>query len=540
MNARVSLPAKAHLVGSGIASLAAAVYLVKDAGVVPEKITIYEAEAGFGGAMTKAMKTGPGTPTPPGFGYVLPATRILDREYRCTYDLFSHFRSVSDRQESIHEDVLEFNRTYPYEDGARLLDAAGRVVSSKHFGVSFADRVNLLLLLLRSEASLEGKPISDFFSLHFYESEFWIAWSSMMGPLPEHSAIEMRRYLVRFLHVLPDVLSMTSVWRMRMNQYDSVAAPLHDWLVGQGVSFETDAFVDDVEFDSNAGAVAATSMSVKSGAGDRTVAVDPEHDVVLMTLGSQVADMTIGSMTSAAQKRNPPGRSWALWAKIAATHPEFGKPEAFFGPDIVPHAMWVTFTVTTYEPTFYECLAMRTNSGSRQTGLVTLVDSPWLITVAPFPEPHFAGQSPLTKVWWGYGIHPMEAGRHVNGKAMHECSGSEILKETVLEFGFGDKLPAILASSDCVPCVLPYAGSVWMVRRKADRPKVIPDGAKNFAFIGQFCEIPKDTMFTMEYSVRSARTAVSGLFGLPDETPPVYEGWKDLRAVGAAIRTFLL
>ena len=539
MNARVSLPAKAHLVGSGVASLAAAFYLVKDAGLSPQKITVYEAEPGLGGAMVKGIDTGPGVPKPPGFGYVLPATRILDREYRCTYDLFSHFPSLTDRQQSLREDVLEFNRIYPYEDGARLVDAAGHVLSSKHFGVSFADRVNLLLLLLRPEASLEGKPISDFFSSHFYESEFWIAWSSMMGPLPEHSAIEMRRYLVRFLHVLPDVLSMTSVWRMRMNQYDSVAAPLHDWLVREGVRFETGAFVDNVTFDAEGGHIAVTSMSVMNGGAERIVPVDPERDVVLMTLGSQVADLATGSMAFPAKPPDAPGRSWALWARIAENHPEFGNPQAFFGPGVVPHAMWVTFTVTTCDPTFYECLAMRTGKGTRQTGLVTLVDSPWLITVVPFPEPHFLGQSPTTKVWWGYGIHPMEAGLHVD-KPMYECTGKEILTETILELGFGDKVPAILDASDCVPCVLPYAGSVWMVRRKSDRPKVIPDGAKNFAFIGQFCEIPKDTMFTMEYSVRSARAAVSGLFGLPDTTPPVYEGWKDLRAIGAAIRTFLL
>jgi oleate hydratase len=52
--------------------------------------------------------------------------------------------------------------------------------------------------------------------------------------------------------------------------------------------------------------------------------------------------------------------------------------------------------------------------------------------------------------------------------------------------------------------------------------------------------MPKDTMFTMEYSVRSARAAVSGLFGLPDSAPPVYDGRKDLRAIGGAIKTFLL
>ena len=144
-------------------------------------------------------------PALPRNAYVVPASRILEREYRTAFELFSHFASVSDPSESLDDDVHEFNARTPYEDTSRLVNKCGKVLSSRHFGISLADRINLIKLLLTPERKLEDRCISEFFTRHFYKSEFWLAWSTMMGPMPEHSAIEMRRYLMRFLHVLPDV-----------------------------------------------------------------------------------------------------------------------------------------------------------------------------------------------------------------------------------------------------------------------------------------------------------------------------------------------
>jgi len=67
-----------------------------------------------------------------------------------------------------------------------------------------------------------------------------------------------------------------------------------------------------------------------------------------------------------------------------------------------------------------------------------------------------------------------------------------------------------------------------MPRVKGDRPDVVPAGAKNFAFIGQFCEIPDDVVFTVEYSVRSAQMAVYKLLDIKKEIPPVFKGQHDV------------
>lgn len=286
------------------------------------------------------------------------------------------------------------------------------------------------------------------------------------------------------------------------------------------------------------GGLAAARIKVRSPAGEEQIPVAHEvenPDVVLMTLGSQLADMTVGKWDEAPGPS--PHQGGALWKKIAARHPEFGRPERFFGQDAHGAAEWVTFTVTMYGSTFLDCLARLTGVDAGRAGLITLADSPWKTTIAPCPKPHFKGEPAGATVMWGYSIFP-EA--QVGGKEMWKYTGKEILTETVHELGFDDHLSEILAQSECVPCRLPHANSVWMTRGHADRPGVHSDSA-NFAFIGQFCELPRDTMFTMEYSIRSAREAVSALFKLPARRPPpVYQGWRDPAAMAAAVKTFVL
>ncbi len=204
------------------------------------------------------------------------------------------------------------------------------------------------------------------------------------------------------------------------------------------------------------------------------------------------------------------------------------------------------FTVTATDRRFLDLLEAKSKVKPLRQGLVSVIDSPWLITVAPFRKPHFVGQPKGVWTWWGFSLcHDKKGdfdqpGEFVRRKITH-CSRSQILEETTEQLGFGSDKTHILESSACIPCLLPHAGSVWMKRKDADRPKVIPDGARNFAFLGQFCEMPKDTMFTMEYSVRSAWTAVEGLFKLDGFKPPaVYQGLEDKRAIDAVFERFVV
>ena len=83
--------------------------------------------------------------------------------------------------------------------------------------------------------------------------------------------------------------------------------------------------------------------------------------------------------------------------------------------------------------------------------------------------------------------------------------------------------------ANCTPTMMPYITAFFMPRRKGDRPDVIPDGCDNFAFLGQFAETPRDTIFTTEYSVRTAMEAVYGLCHVDRGVPEVWGSVYDVR-----------
>ena len=114
---------------------------------------------------------------------------------------------------------------------------------------------------------------------------------------------------------------------------------------------------------------------------------------------------------------------------------------------------------------------------------------------------------------------------------MSACTGREILTEILGQLRLQSSAPKILASAICIPCMMPFITSQFLRREKGDRPEVMPKGTKNLAFIGQFCELPEDVVFTVEYSIRSAQTAVYGLLGLKREPPAVYHGQFDPRVL---------
>ena len=68
-----------------------------------------------------------------------------------------------------------------------------------------------------------------------------------------------------------------------------------------------------------------------------------------------------------------------------------------------------------------------------------------------------------------------------------------------------------------------------MPRNDTDRPRVVPDGAVNFAFLGQFAETARDTIFTTEYSMRTGMEAVYTLLNVDRGVPEVWGSTYDVR-----------
>jgi myosin-crossreactive antigen len=110
-------------------------------------------------------------------------------------------------------------------------------------------------------------------------------------------------------------------------------------------------------------------------------------------------------------------------------------------------------------------------------------------------------------VLWGYGLSVDKPGDFVK-KPMSVCNGREIMTEIMGHLHMEADASKILESCVCIPCMMPFVTSQFLRRNKGDRPQVVPARSKNLAYIGQFCELPDDVVFTVEYSIRSAQTAV--------------------------------
>ena len=116
------------------------------------------------------------------------------------------------------------------------------------------------------------------------------------------------------------------------------------------------------------------------------------------------------------------------------------------------------------------------------------------------------------------------------GKTMPECNGMEMCEEWLYHMGVPEeKIPEMAAAATTIPVHMPYITSYFMPRALGDRPKVVPDHSKNLAFIGNFAETPRDTVFTTEYSVRTAMEAVYTLLDIDRGVPEVFASAFDVR-----------
>jgi oleate hydratase len=121
---------------------------------------------------------------------------------------------------------------------------------------------------------------------------------------------------------------------------------------------------------------------------------------------------------------------------------------------------------------------------------------------------------------------------------MDQCTGAEILEEVLGHLRF-DQKEAIIESSICIPCNLPYVNNIWLPCRRGDRPPVVPKRATNLGLIGQYVEVKRDIAFTFEYSTRTAWEAVYLLLRRGPAPPPVYQGQFDPKVLLAVLRVFV-
>ena len=516
----------AYLVGGGIAALAAAAYLIRDAGLPGSAITILEETDRAGGSLD-----GAGSPER---GYVIRGDRMMNTPaYTCTYDLLGGVPSLTDPARTVLDEIQEFNRTITTHSRARLVERGQRLDLTSP-GFNWRDRYDLLAVMARSERSLGTLRIDECFTPRFFETTFWYLWCTTFAFEPWHSAVEFKRYLHRFIHEFAQINTLAGVARTPYNQYDSIVAPLLEWLRARGVRLDAGCRVTDLDLDISGRAKTVRQIHcVRAGVPDQIPVRDT--DAVLVTLGSMTDSSTLGSSTSPAPRiTEPTGGAWPLWEALAKKSPDFGRPATFDGR--TDESTWLSFTATFRDPTFFRLMEEFSGNTPGTGALVTLKDSSWLMSVVLAHQPHFTGQPADVTVCWGYGLFPENIGNIV-AKRMVDCTGDELLTELCSHLGFTEELPRILATSTTIPCLMPFITSQFLTRRQGDRPPVVPTGSTNLGFLGQFCEIPDDVVFTVEYSVRSAQIAVRGLFGIDRPISPIYRGDRDPKVLLAAGRT---
>lgn len=514
-----------YMVGGGVSALAAAVLLVRDGGVPGHQISILEHRRTVGGSLD-----GAGDPQE---GYLTRGGRMFEPNFVCTLDLLSAIPAPDDPAFSVKDDILDFNRMAPSQAECRLVRDGRKAEDRLRLGLGLVEIVALNRLLMTSEARLEGRAIEYWFSPAFFATNFWFMWSTMFSFQPWHSAAEMRRYMRRFLHLFRGLARIEGILRTRYNQYDSVVAPTMAWLSGHGVETRTDSSVADVTIVGNTDSRRVTELRLSTG---EVIAITPE-DRVYLTLGSMTDATVTGHSDAAPPSDDGPAPGFDLWRRLAARYEGFGRPDAFAGHR--DQTSWTSFTVTLNSPAFVTFMEDFSGNRTGAGGLVTFMDSGWLMSIVMFHQPHFIGQPAGRPVFWGYGMRSDRPGDVVR-KPMAEASGREVLEELAHQLRLSAAQSAeFFDGAQVIPCRMPYITSQFMPRRMGDRPPGIPQGSQNFAAVGQFCEIQHDCVFTVEYSVRSAWIAVHRLTGRIAPPPPVARSDRNPRVLLRAAQALL-
>jgi oleate hydratase len=512
-----------YLVGGGIASLAAAAFFIRDGDIPGHKITILEESAKIGGSLDAAGNAED--------GYVMRGGRMLESKYLCTFDLFSSIPTLDERT-TVTREIFNWNETMKTSSKSRLF-RAGHRIDAPSFGLSEKHILTIERLILEPEGMLGRSSISAHFDPLFFKTDFWLMWCTTFAFQPWHSAVEFKRYLMRFTHMVSGFNTLSGIMRTVYNQYDSMVRPLQKWLEQRGVKFRLNTRVTGLDLHHEADGFTVRGLHCEQNEFGDDIQVNPE-DKVLITLGSMTEASSLGSMDEPAPLRGQPdGGSWALWDSLAAFQPQFGRPGNFTGH--IPESKWMSFTTTLHDPTFFDRIRDLTGNVPGEGGLITFPESRWLASIVLPHQPHFIGQPADVNVFWGYGLFVDKTGDFVT-KPMSACTGREIMTEILGHLRLQADAGKILANSTCIPCMMPFITSQFLCRGKGDRPQVVPKGSRNLAFIGQFCELPDDVVFTVEYSIRSAQTAVYSLLSLARTPPPVYKGDHDPRIV---LRAFL-
>ena len=517
----------AYLVGSGLASLAAACFLVRDAQMPGKNIHILEAMDIAGGACD-----GIDDPTR---GYVMRGGREMEDHFECLWDLFHSIPSLEVPGASVLDEYYWLNKHDPNYSLCRATERRGEDAHTDgKFGLSQKGSMEIMKLFFTKDEDLYDKTIEDVFDDEVFGSQFWLYWRTMFAFENWHSALEMKRYFQRFIHHIGGLPDFSALKFTRYNQYESLILPMQKYLEAAGVEFRFGTEVTNVRFEITDGKKTARAIECRTKTGDTEIPLT-EKDLVFITNGSCTEGTIYGDQNHApvgdAEVRS--SGCWSLWKKIAAQDPSFGHPEKFCSD--IEKTNWESATVTTANEEIIDQIKKICKRDPRTGkvvtgGIVSCRDSKWLLSWTINRQGQFKNQKKDEVCVWVYSLFTDVPGDYVK-KPMKECTGKEITAEWLYHLGIPVEDIGRLSGEECncTPTMMPYITAFFMPRSAGDRPDVIPDGSVNAAFLGQFAETPRDTIFTTEYSVRTAMEAVYGLCGVDRGVPEVWGSVYDVR-----------
>ena len=519
----------AYIVGSGLAALTAACYLVRDGQMKGEHVHILEKEQLAGGACDGWKFEN--------VGYVMRGGREMDNHFEVMWDLFRSIPSIETEGVSVLDEYYWLNKEDPNYSLCRATVNRGEDAHTDgKFDISDKGAMEIMKLFFTPNEDLQNKRITDVFDDEVLNSNFWLYWRTMFAFENWHSALEMKLYIQRFIHHIGGLPDFKALRFTKYNQYESMILPMVKYLESYGVQFHFGVKVTNVEFDCNEQRKLATRIDTLRDGKEEHIDLT-ENDLVFITNGGCVENSSIGDQNTPAKFNTEIRESggWDMWRKIAAQDPSFGHPDKFCSDP--EQTNWMSATVETLDDRiipYIKNICKRDPFTGKVVpgGIVSVKDSSWLLSWTINRQPQFKAQPKGHCLVWVYGLFSDKPGDYVK-KPMRECTGKEICMEWLYHIGVPEDQIEELAetSANTVPCMMPYITAFFMPRAYGDRPDVVPAGAVNFAFLGQFAETKRDTIFTTEYSMRTGMEAVYTLLNVDRGVPEVWGSVYDLRAL---------
>lgn len=522
----------AYIIGTGLAGLTAAFYLVRDGQMPGNHIHLLEKLELAGGSCDGYKDVHK--------GFYMRGGREMDNHFEIMWDVFRDVPSIETPNVSVLDEYYWLNKHDPNYSLCRATVNKGEDAhTDKLFKLDKDSAMALSQLFITPEADLEDKKISDVLPESFWETNFWLYWQTMFAFQKWSSALEMKRYLCRYVHHIDGLPDFSALRFTKYNQYESMILPLIEYLKKHDVDVQFGMDVKNVVIEEVDGKKTAKQLIYIKDNEEHSIPLTAD-DLVFITNGCCTDTSSYGDQTHAPDLShivNGQGESWDLWKNIAkqANHDEYGHPDVFCSNTEATN--WMSATVETSNEDIIQHImniCKRDPRAGKVTtgGIVTVKDSVnnWFLSWTINRQPQFRSQNKDTVLVWLYALHTDTEGNYIK-KAMRDCTGEEICQEWLYHIGMDENKIKDHSENACntTTCFMPYINAFFQPRKNVDRPKVVPEGAVNFAFIGQFAETPRDTIFTTEYSMRTGMESVYTLLNVDRGVPEVWGSQYDIR-----------